>query len=490
MRSLNLPKRRTVTIAIALATLALVVGGCGSGSEPTFEGQRVLSADDILELLIPEGAAPDDIELHAEPISSGDLPGSLRDTPLIVVGYAIDPAGTILSQPATVTVRLDPNDFDIDLPDGAVPIGLILTEDDEGELAGLEDAVISRDGDAVVATAAVTSLRPAIFVFSNNVALAMGPKQMELVVGESASAGVDIIDLGTGEFAGEDQLPVKVGDVSWDATAPFEIGGSTGMFEHSVEVSCSSRTDGWVEDAYRVDVTAGWRGGATPTHAVELFMALLTGEIEIRLAGDGKCNAADDEETPEPTSTSASGSGSSSGASATPSSPVATVGPRSASNSGYDISVSGSSGDTPVDENDCYGDDAPLDECPGAVDIVHMAWEMDGDQPDLLEVTVTFAGPYAGTDTTIMSVTVWGDDTNNFTVQAILEDGEVSCKYPGQPDSPLPGESCEVNSSGQVEVALDVSGTAGGFRVSARSFQLGGGDRKEDKVYLVGIERP
>ena len=102
-----------------------------------------------------------------------------------------------------------------------------------------------------------------------------------------------------------------------------------------------------------------------------------------------------------------------------------------------------------------------------------MAWEMDGDQPDLLKLTVTFAGPFAGADTTIMSVTVWGDDTNDFTVPAILENDEVSCGDPGQPDSPLPGESRAVNSFGQVEVALDVSGTGGGFRVSARSTQLG-----------------
>jgi hypothetical protein len=118
-----------------------------------------------------------------------------------------------------------------------------------------------------------------------------------------------------------------------------------------------------------------------------------------------------------------------------------------------------------------------------------MAWEMREDQPDLLKVTVTFAGPFAGTETTIMSVTVWGDDTNNFTVQAILEGGEVSCKYPGQPDSPLPGESCEV-AGARAEMALDVSGTAGGFRVSARSFQIGDEGRKEDQVYLIGIDRP
>jgi hypothetical protein len=489
-------------VVVAMAGFAMLLGACGGGGddEPAFDGATIKSDDGVLTVQVPEGAAADGVEVTIERLSEEDLPSELQELDAdaaVIVGYELGPDGAEFSEPVVLTFRVSPSDHELDLPDGAVPLGLLLTGDAGGELESIKSTEMSREDGDVVVRAEVAHFSSAIAVFSNNTALLLNPPQAELEVGEEVQAQVSMRDLSTGDdLEGVDFSELYSGDFiglsEWEAVTPFVV-VSFNNEAHSARISCTARTDGWVSDAYQVVVPPG------KTTAEVLALAIIGGTnlfrqntelAGIRLAGDGKCNAADDEETPEPTSTSASGSGSSSGASATPTSPTATVGPRSASNSGYDIRVSGSSGDTPVDENDCYGEDSPLDECPDAVDIVHMAWGMDGDQPDLLEVTVTFAGPFAGPDTTIMSVTVWGDDTNNFTVQAILENGEVSCRYPGQPDSPLPGESCGVNSSGQVEVALDVSGTAGGFRVSARSFQIGGDDRKEDKVYLVGIERP
>lgn len=494
--------RWKTSIAFAgVAMVGVVLAACGGGGddEPSFEGTTVRSDDGVLTVEVPEGAASDGIEVTITAISEEDLPSELQGVDpdaVVIVGYELGPDGAEFSEPVAVTFRIDPEEIGLELPEGAVPAALLLTENAAGELENAQRGELSREDGDLVARMTTVHFSPAVVVLSTEMAVMLTPPEVELEVGGTFVARVHVRDLSTGDagrFADVPELSGEFAELSeWAAVAPFQVLQTDGD-ERTARISCTTRTDGWVSDAYQVVLPPG----RTVAEVVALalvggtnLLGQLTAPTEIRLAGDGKCNGAEETATPEASSTSATGSGGSSGASATPSSPVATVGPRSASNSGYDIDVSGTSGETAVDENDCYGQDAPIDECPGAVDIVHMAWEMGGDQPDLIQVTVTLAGPFAGPDTTIMQVTVWGDDTNNFSVQAILENGEVSCRYPGQPDSPLPGESCEVNASGQVEVALDVSGTADGFRVSARSFQLEGDDRKEDKVYLVGITRP
>jgi hypothetical protein len=468
-----------------------VLGACGGDDGGSFDGTTVRSADGVLTVEVPEGAASDGVEVTIRELSEEDLPSELRGADpdaVAIVGYELGPDGAEFSEPVVVTFRIDPSEHGIELPDGAVPLGLLLTENSAGELESIEGAEVSREDGSVVVRAGMTHFSPAVLMLSQSYAYVLTPAKLELEEGGQAKKARVVVRQGSSDS------PVNRGaqgrsDLEWSTTPPFEA-----VSDHDeAAISCDVPTEGWVSGAYRVEVARVLLMNRADFDLQHLLGGLNLFDQNLDLAsssvsGDAKCNGSGETATPEVEPSM--GTGSASTAAASPTSPVATVGPRSASNSGYDISVSGSSGDTPVDENDCYGQDAPLDTCPDEVDIVHMAWGMRADQPDLLEVTVTFAGPFAGPDTTIMSVTVWGDDTNNFTVQAILENGEVSCKYPGQPDSPLPGESCGVNASGQVEVALDVSGTAGGFRVSARSFQLDGDDRKEDKVYLVGITRP
>ncbi len=345
----------------------------------------------------------------------------------------------------------------------------------------------------------MTHFSPAVVLISRDRTVELDPERVELAVGQSTQVLALVFGAPASERT-EAAFGLSGDDlVTWGAVKPFDAlraprPTDRGVLAWAATVSCEAATDGWAPGAYKL-----WLGlGDTAGEKGELIVWLdVLGGLDIfgitanfrtpgyELSGEGKCNAGDDE-TATPTSTSESGSDSSSMGPAAPAGPTE----RSGRNSGYDINVSGSSGDTPVTENDCYGEDAPLNDCPDTVDIVHMAWEMDSDQPNLLKVAVTSAGPFAGADTTTLSVTVWGGDTNTFGVQANLRDYEVSCNYPGQPDSPLPGETCEVNASGQVEVVLDVSGTVGGFRLSARSSQYGDDGRKEDKVYLIGIERP
>jgi hypothetical protein len=72
-------RSRTVETLAAVAMLALVLGACGGGGDDdaSFEGETVESAGGMLTVQVPEGAAPDGVEVTVTRIDAGDLPPEL-----------------------------------------------------------------------------------------------------------------------------------------------------------------------------------------------------------------------------------------------------------------------------------------------------------------------------------------------------------------------------------------------------------------------------
>ena len=79
--------------------------------------------------------------------------------------------------------------------------------------------------------------------------------------------------------------------------------------------------------------------------------------------------------------------------------------------------------------------------------MVALAWVEQG--PDLLELTVTFAGPVTGGGDFFVDIGIWPRGSGSPMGPSVtISDGVASCDF--GPDGPLPGESCEVNASGEI----------------------------------------
>ena len=169
------------------------------------------------------------------------------------------------------------------------------------------------------------------------------------------------------------------------------------------------------------------------------------------------------------------------------SSPAKDTGPRTSRNTSYPVTVSGTSGSVDVNTQDCFGETAPVDQCPDEVDIAGMSWGPVDGSPDLLKVTVSFVGPFAGPIATRVNIGLFSDGPSMGT-NVSLVDGNVTCTFPGT-DGPLEGESCALNAAGEIELVRDVSGM-NRIRVLIRSRQGSGDSRIGDAVQIRGIERP
>ena len=74
----------SVAAFAAVAAVAVVLGACGGGGDDdggggsSFEGQTVESADGVLTVQVPEGAAADGVEVTIAALSEEDCPRSCR----------------------------------------------------------------------------------------------------------------------------------------------------------------------------------------------------------------------------------------------------------------------------------------------------------------------------------------------------------------------------------------------------------------------------
>ena len=495
-------RRRVILVAAVASVLVAISGACGGGGDdvpfdgetvpsgdvdgrtvPSSDGETVpsggfadgtvRSGDGVLTVEVPAGAAANGVEIAVTRIAGGELPPELQgaDAVAVVLGYELGPDGAQFSAPVTLTFRLDPAAHGLDLPVGAVPLALLLTENGDGDLEGIEGAEVSYEDGEIVVRGTVRHFTPAILVLANNVAFLLVPSEIELAVGDSRMVEVISRDLSTGETLA---LPVsfsRTKDVTgpqWTTAPPFTVGRG----RLSAPISCTAPTDEWVEDAYRVLITATytdlgkvWSPTLGETVLLRVFFGASTAAQGIRLAGDGKCNAS----TSTDTGTSVP------------------AGPRSSANTSYPVMVSGTSGSVAVNANDCFGERAPVDQCPDEVDIAGMSWGPVEGSPNLLRVTLSFVGPFAGPTETLVTISLFSDGPSLGTTVSLV-DGNMTCTFPGS-DGPLAGESCALNAVGKIDLVRDVSGM-NRIRISIRSRQGSGDSQVGDAVQISGIQRP
>ena len=260
----------------------------------------------------------------------------------------------------------------------------------------------------------------------------------------------------------------------WTTTPPFTVAPDPPVRAPILRatISCTAPTDGCVLDAYRILITAKytdlgeiWSPTRTGTLFLRGFFGGSTGAQGIKLAGDGKCNASTSTDT----------------------GPSVPAGPRSSQNTSYPVTVSGTSGSVAVNANDCFGEKAPADQCPDEVDIAGMSWGPVEGAPNLLRVTVSFVGPFAGPTETLVTISLFSDGPALGTTVSLV-DGNVTCTFPGS-DGPLAGESCALNAVGEIDLVRDVSGM-NRIRISIRSRQGSGDSQVGDAVQISGIQRP
>jgi hypothetical protein len=141
---------------------------------------------------------------------------------------------------------------------------------------------------------------------------------------------------------------------------------------------------------------------------------------------------------------------------------------RSSSNTSYDVDASGQPGSVAVNADDCFDDDGPA-AC--GVDITGMAWEPVAGAPDLLQVTITFAGPLGGTEDFLLNMGIRGAESDGLGTNYSVEGGEASWNFPGS-DGPLAGESASVDDNGRLVIIRDLSSLTGIIRISIRTRTL------------------
>jgi hypothetical protein len=488
-----MPSRRLIpSLAVALSlSIALFVVACGGGGseddgDGSFAGTTVRSEDGRLTVQVPEGAAPDGVEVEIALIEDDDLPAELRDIEgLGVAGYELSPDGAEFSEPLTVTFRLDPAELGLDLLEGAVPLGLLLTRDAAGEFEGLEDAVLSREDGLVVARGAMSHFSPSFVVWSETEAVALTPDSVDLAVGETvevevlaALKGGELIPVG--RLTGFDNQPGQ----RWMGTAPFStmrLGGA-GM---KAKIECNAPTDDTVIDAYSVLI-------ARPNVRETLVAGILFDTFAplIALAGEGTCRGA---ATPEASSTAAGGS-----------TPTAQGTPRSSRNSYYEINVSGASGSTEINAGDTFNRLGSVPDAAPQLDLVGLDWTWANGSPDLLQLDVHTAGPL---DEAVGSILLQidivgetppgGDPVDDLRLGAGLEitDGAVLCsltdvsrrlRYELEP-----GEACEVAADGHWHVVMNVSEMPRGpLTLNMVALPLTGAGPGEDSVTIKGLTLP
>ena len=450
-------RSRSVAAFAAFAAWALIVSACGGGDDDaSSEGEIVESADGVLTVQVPDGAALDGVEVSIAALEDGDLPSELQETDAVVVGYELSPDGAEFSEPLTVTFRLDPGDIGLELSDAAVPLGLLLTQNAAGELESLRGAELSRDGDQIVAQVAVTHFSPAIVVITDELMFELSPAKLELQVGESWHVLVTENSVSVGE------------EPEWKAISPLTARAT--QTDHVGEIRCTAPTDGWVTGAYTALVELGSTDSISGSVVAAVFQELNIFDVEralprITLSGDGKCNAP--EETPTPSASSPDDGGSSS---------VELNAANAAGQASGDISgAAGGCEDQLSQEADCVPH----------IDITGVRWGPVEGAPNLVEVGVTLGGTPPADSSADYTVTVKGTERGSGTpiVQEQLRalSGELTCEsFRGGE----PGEACQTPAQDQFVITVDISKLTPPLEIELFSLQ-GTSDGRIGDHYVV-----
>lgn len=290
--------RLSLWVSAAAIGLGVLMAGCGgAGDRAAAEAETIRSSDGILAVVVPAGAAGDGVQVEVAQIAEADLPPSLRAADSATFGYELSPDGAEFAEPLTLEFRIDPAQLGIDLPEGAVPFGLLLTENAAGELESVADAVLGREDGMVVARGHLSHFSPAYLHISNREVIGLRPQVVDLTVGEAVHVEVawGTVESGLSHTGG---LELDFPTVEWSAIPPFAIADRLGGMDLITgpdivkSVSCNAPTSGVLEGAFSVHLEPTSEGlEVAIENAFDEFHFLGNPTLaqSFDLAGDGSC---------------------------------------------------------------------------------------------------------------------------------------------------------------------------------------------------------
>lgn len=292
-------------IALLLA-LALVAAACGNGGgdetaaagegedfaalEPEAlisaeEGGSVGLPDGSVQLDVPPGALAEDTTISVSRVKRADYPEELDPSDgRIGEVYEFEPDGLEFEQPATVTIRSKRSSVEID--DGQVQMGLLLSRSSDGEWEVLDnpatEANLSEERRSV--TAELTHFSRVVDIDSD-IVLVITPKSVEVNPPASWTAevgwsngGTDTVEVLESEWTATGSVTAGDGFVPMEAMSPGD------RLRASNEFSCQEGPGGTFGLSIRLGIQALDLG--------EALAAALAGQVPGRLSvhGDAVCN--------------------------------------------------------------------------------------------------------------------------------------------------------------------------------------------------------
>ncbi len=289
-----------------LVVLVLLLVACGGGngssgddltatpndvSAESGDGQptegTIVSSDGVLTVDIPEGAAPAGTVVTIVELDETWRPEQLQVADVSMAAYDLLPDGAVFAEPVTITYRIDPNDLGLELLDGAVPVALLVTQDESGEL-GMVGVELSRENGMFVARASTTHFSPFAIMISDTSAIALVPPALALAVG-----GQERVELRKVTLTGSELLGARLRrNELWTATAPFVAETIDPL--RGAWIECSAPTDGVVPDAYILQILKA-TGSDVQLEAMSFLISQLgllhttEHQVTYTLSGSGTC---------------------------------------------------------------------------------------------------------------------------------------------------------------------------------------------------------
>jgi len=149
----RVPRSRTwtgiVAIVFVLAFLLPPFYGCEPKDEflveqmvKASEGATISSGDNRITLEIPPDAMSENTRVRLSTVPEEEWADDIREMEPLGTVYRLEPDGTQLDKPATLTIRLEPDDLtELELPEGALPVCIMITRSKDGEWDALDNQV-------------------------------------------------------------------------------------------------------------------------------------------------------------------------------------------------------------------------------------------------------------------------------------------------------------------------------------------------------------
>lgn len=494
---------------LKIVALALLVAACGGGADGGVDAGVIASPDGRATLELPEGSLPEgtsseDLSLKVVSIETSEV-----GEPLMVIQLL--PHGLILQEPATLSFQI---------PEEAQSGFVVVHQSGDWIEFVTGEVKQSADGPSFTTQVAhFSTVHLSLQVSPFETTIAVDP----VVVSKDAdqTAMVTVVDdsklssiwlkVTRGESDTwtlfEFSTPSKVGTptgayVAWGTRgqAPWDasinkvdvLQGGLGWKVEDVTSTClePNTTDVWFMAAVEYDLRIVARGEPVEKPGLSVFAGLFGDEPVPQTDLNPRTRLSDLAPGDTIHVVSAFGRDTTSVCTEVPSTTTAgsatttTVVRERVERVPYVIDVSEQDGSVEVDADDCYTLYGPAN-CSAGLDITGVAWAYVEGSPNLLEITVTYAGPIDSSTDLHLGVGVRVSDRFGIGAGYEMRDGEISLSFPSK-DGALPGELVELRPDGQLVVVIDVSELTGVLKVKASAIDFAT-DGARDDVQLINV---